>query len=260
MVENQKILIYVSKLLTEINDKFNFYTKIEDQNLFRKILFDCLEQNQNEIQRIIHSKNDMDMKRFLFNNFIKPTYFPEYNNVQVISSKPVPTKPIIKTEIKKEVIEEAKRGKGRPKGSKNKPKDIIVNIPTHSVYDQNFLEAVKDILWYRPGITAKTIVDHLDCDESIIALIYGKISQYTNVYWRESKIRNRYGKVITLYYPIGERKGYYYEGKLRSITNMAECISMNKVTLWKRIKSGMNHIEAINKPIDDKMIRNGKNS
>ena len=110
MVENQQILIYISKLLTEINDKFNFYTKIEDPDLFKNILFDCLESNQNEIQNIIHSNNDMAMKKFLFNNFIRPTYFPEVNQTTVVYN----TKPLVKTEFKKEVIVEEKRGKGRP--------------------------------------------------------------------------------------------------------------------------------------------------
>ena len=255
MVENQKILIYISKLLTEINDKFNFYTKIEDPDLFKNILFDCLEKNQNEIQSILRSNNDMAMKKFLFNNFIKPTYFPEDFNAPVISSKPVSN-----IQIKNEIIEEVKRGKGRPKGSKNKPKEIKLSIPVHPVNDQDYIDAIKDILWYKNGLMAKQIIDHLEHDESITKLLYAKLHEYKNIHWTERRISNRYGKPIYLWYPIGERKGYFYQGKLRSITNIAECISMNKVTLWKRIKSGMNHIEAINKPIDDKMIRNGKNS
>lgn len=256
MVENQQILIYISKLLTEINDKFNFYTKIEDPDLFKNILFDCLESNQNEIQNIIHSNNDMAMKKFLFNNFIRPTYFPEVNQTPVVYN----TKPLVKTEFKKEVIVEENRGKGRPKGSKNKPKEIKLSIPVHPVNDQNYIDAIKDILWYKNGLMAKQIIDQLEHDESITKLLYAKLHEYKNIHWTERRINNRYGKPIYLWYPIGERKGYYFDGKLRSITNIAECICMNKVTLWKRIKSGMNHIEAINKPIDDKMIRNGKNS
>ena len=249
MIENERVLNHIFGMLKDINDQYNFSKHIKDGDLFKSNFLDYLEKNQSKVMSFIYSNNELGMKKFLINNFINPTLFPEQNQ------------PVKKIKVEPVIVEEIKpRGKGRPKGSKNKPKEIKTNIPIHTVNDQNFIDAIKDILWYSNGLMAKQIIDHLEHDESITKFLYAKLHEYKNTHWVEKRITGRYGKPIFKWYPIGERKGFFYAGKLRSITNMAEHIGMNKVTLWKRIKSGMNHIEAINKPIDDKMVRNGKNS
>lgn len=155
-----------------------------------------------------------------------------------------------------EVISEKKKV-GRPKGSKNKEKIIIYSLPIYSVNDKNFYYAILDLLWYRNGLTAKQIVDQLECSEFLKSYIYAFINSNVNVYWTKKKINN-YSKSFEVFFPIKERTGYFYDGDLLSLTKISSILNINKVTLWKRIKSGMNHLEAIEKPIDQTKRTNVK--
>lgn len=236
---------YIANQLHSINKVVKFDDLIEDKDKFIFELNDFINANESKIKRYIHTNDENGLKRYLYQNIIDPIKKKNITQVkEVIQAIPEPA-----IEIKK---------RGRPAGSKNKSKVKEINLPIHSVNDQNFIDAIKDLLWYKQGLMASQIISHLDHDHSVTNLLYAKLHQYDGVFWKESKIIGRYGKPIFKWYPIDDRKGYFYKDKIRSITNIAELTGMNKVTLWKRIKSGMNHIEAINTPIDTKMVRNGK--
>lgn len=247
-----RILEHLLNMLDDINNLKNlkFKDKIIDIETFKKELNDFMNDHNRHIMNLIYKNDDIGIKRYLVHNFVKPKFFPE---------SLVEKQYITKIAIEQQVVTEAKKA-GRPKGSKNKPKEVMITLPIHQVNDQNFIDAIKDLLWYRSGMMANEIIKYLEHDESITKLIYAKLHEYDKKHWVEKKISGKYGRPIYKWYAIGERKGYFYNGKLYSLTKLAEEVGMNKVTLWKRIKSGMNHIEAINNPIKENMVRSGKNN
>jgi len=149
-----------------------------------------------------------------------------------------------------------KRKVGRPKGSKN---IIKVNIPRHKIIDSQIIPAIQDLIWYRSGMLAKEIINQLDLDESIVKLAFGKLHEYSGTHWIKQKKKLPNGGICERYYPIKDRSGYFYDGKLMSLGEISKITGKSKQILSYRIKKGLNHIEAINNQINDKMIRRNPN-
>ena len=178
-----------------------------------------------------------------YENRAKPTFVLEAPKTPIIEPK------------KQETIVEPSKGKGRPKGSKNK-KEILMKPPTHNVVETTIIQALQDIIWYQDGMKANEIMNYINADESIKKKIYAKLHEQNGKLWEKrvvGKLHN--GANIERYYSITTRKGYFYEGEILSLIKLAEKVGMAKQTLSYRINKGINHIDAINNEINENMRR-----
>lgn len=177
----------------------------------------------------------------------KPTF--------VIETPKTPTIEPKKEEPVEEPVAEEPKGKGRPKGSKNK-KENPMKPPTHNVVETTIIPALQDIIWYQDGMKANEIMNYINADDSIKKKIYAKLHENNGKLWEKrivGKLHN--GANIERYYPLTPRKGYFYNGEILSLSKLAETSGMAKQTLSYRISKGQNHIDAINNEIKENMRR-----
>lgn len=141
---------------------------------------------------------------------------------------------------------------GRPKGAKNKEK--FDELPKYEVTKDNLTNALKDLIWYKPGLKAIELIEYLSFDESLKNYVYRHLHQYSALHWIKTtkQIKNIN---VERYMPIGNRNGYYYNGKIVSLSELAKLTGKSKQILSYRIKKGMNHFQAINEEINEKMAR-----
>lgn len=182
-------------------------------------------------------------KQNKYKNRSKPTFVIETPKTPTIEPK------------KQEPVEQEPKGKGRPKGSKNK-KETPMKPPTHNVVETTIVPALQDIIWYQEGMKANEIMNYINADESIKKKIYAKLHENNGKLWEKrivGKLHN--GANIERYYPLTTRKGYFYNGEILSLSKLAVASGMAKQTLSYRISKGQNHIDAINNEINENMRR-----
>lgn len=153
--------------------------------------------------------------------------FPEVNKIQ--SSKP-----------------------GRPKGAKNKIR--YDELPKYEVNKDNLLNALKDLIWYKPGLKAKELLTYLSFDESIKKYIFWQLHQNSSLLWKKTSIKYK-NSVVERFMPIEKRNGYYFNGEIVTLTELAKLTGKSKQILSYRMKKGMNHFQAINDEINANMAR-----
>lgn len=193
--------------------------------------------------------------------FLVEVLLPYVNKARKYADKAKPTfiletpkTPIIEPKKEEPVVDEHK-GKGRPKGSKNKKQDEM-KPPTHNVVEASIVAALQDIIWYQEGLKANEIMNYINADESIKKKIYAKLHENNGKLWEKRVVGKLYnGNNIERYYPLTTRKGYFYNGEIMSLSKLAETSGMAKQTLSYRISKGLNHIDAINNEIKENMRR-----
>jgi hypothetical protein len=180
-----------------------------------------------------------------YKNKAKPTFTLE-----------APKTPIIEPKKEEPVIEEKiVNGKGRPKGSKNKKQEEM-KPPTHKIDEKSIVAALQDIIWYAEGLKANEIFKYIEADESITKKIYGKLHENAGKLWDKRVCGTLHnGAKIERYYPLTPRKGYFYNGEIHTLSSLATLTGIAKQTLSYRISKGVNHIDAINKEINENMRR-----
>lgn len=177
----------------------------------------------------------------------KPTFIIETPKTPVIEPK--------KEEPVAQVIVEQPKGKGRPKGSKNKTENLM-KPPTHNVEDETIVAALQDIIWYQDGMKANEIMNYIVADEKLKKKIYAKLHENAGKLWEKRTVGQLYnGAKIERFYPLTTRKGYFYNGETLTLNKLAEKVGMAKQTLSYRISKGINHIDAINNEIKENMRR-----
>jgi hypothetical protein len=141
---------------------------------------------------------------------------------------------------------------GRPKGAKNK--DKFNDLPKYEVNKENLLNAIKDLIWYKPGLKAIELIEYLSFDESLKSYIYRQLHQYSALHW--IKTSKQFKNInVERFMPISKRNAYYFNGELVSLSELAKLSGKSKQILSYRIKKGMNHFQAINEEINEKMAR-----
>lgn len=196
--------------------------------------------------------------------FITKTLIPYVNKARLYQSKSkatfvleTPKTPIIEPKKEEPVVvaKAESKGKGRPKGSKNKTENLM-KPPTHNVNEETIVAALQDIIWYQDGLKANEIIQYINADEKLTKKIYGKLHENAGKLWEKRIVGQLYnGKKVERYYPLTTRKGYYYEGEMYTLNKLAEKVGMAKQTLSYRINKGMNHVDAINVEIKEQMRR-----
>lgn len=161
------------------------------------------------------------------NNRINFYDFPEVNKIK--SSKP-----------------------GRPKGAKNKIR--YDELPKYEVNKDNLLNALKDLIWYKPGLKAKELMTYLSFDESIKKYIFWQLHQNSALLWKKTSTKYK-DSVVERFMPIEKRNGYYFNGEIVTLTELAKLTGKSKQILSYRMKKGMNHFQAINEEINANMAR-----
>jgi hypothetical protein len=143
--------------------------------------------------------------------------------------------------------------KGRPKGSSNK-KEVPFELPKYQVTEENFVHCLTDLMWYKQGLKAKELFTYLEYDQTLEKKLYWLLHKHTGLCWK--KTQKAYKNFnVERFYAIGERTGYYYEGKILSLSELAKITGKSKQILSYRIKKGMSHFQAISEEINTNMVR-----
>jgi hypothetical protein len=178
-----------------------------------------------------------------------------FNNLFHLSSKNQENLKNTQTVLDDENIENKKithLKPGRPKGAKNK--EMFDELPKYEVNKENLTNALIDLIWYKPGLKAIEILQYLSFEESLKKYIAWQLHQLSGLYWK--KTSNKYKNVtVERFMPMKNRDAYYYNGELVSLTELAKLTGKSKQILSYRMKKGMNHFQAINEEINEKMAR-----
>lgn len=179
-------------------------------------------------------------KNIVVYDFIAPTYFG-YESPKITQNE--------------EILEEkVKRAVGRPKGSKNKEKEVKMKLPKYQCNNETLVDAMRCILWYRPYLLASDVVSYLDISDDLKRFAYVQLNKNKEMF----EVHTKYvlGKRIQTIEAKGSRRGYFYGGKLVSLTDLAnECGKSKQILTYRINKKKMHHTEAMNENLDTNMAR-----
>jgi hypothetical protein len=265
---NQASTILIEKEIRKIiftNQLDEFCGYLNSFPDYLKVIREHTELFENEIKSFsikaakenIHINKNTVGYDFLLNSLGK--YSSKHHNHLVACNKTENTKILVIEEDIEEVnffdVDDIKikhSKPGRPKSSKNKKNDFT-DLPKYTVTKDNFLDAVRDIVWYKEGLKANEILEFLIFDESFKKFIYHQLYNNRHLF----KIVQSFHKNIEVkrIYSANKRTGYFYDGRLVSLCELAKITGKSKQILSYRMKKGMNHFQAINEEINANMAR-----
>lgn len=211
---------------------------IKDQNYF-------IKQNEEKLKSYLEAHLYSTIKKDIFQNLITPFY-------RKVTGLKEDQNNTAKTTLKEElpiIIESHKVKRGRPAGSKNKPKTKHTNLPIHTCNDKNVGDAILDLLHYKNGLTYKQIKDQLIL-ENISNEKYGY--EFFNLQKKSLIRKTKNVRGVELWYPIGRRNSYFYKNNLYTLDQLEIVSFIDRSTIYKRICCGLNIYEALDKPIRSK--------
>jgi hypothetical protein len=223
-------------VLKLISLNFDVFTK--DQNYF-------IKQNEEKLKSYLEAHLYSTIKKDIFENLITPFY-------RKVTGLKEDQNNTSKTTIREElptIIESHKVKRGRPAGSKNKPKTKHTNLPIHTCNDKNVGDAILDLLHYKNGLTYKQIKDQLVFEN----FSDKKFAQEFFYLERISLIRKTKNvRGVELWYPKSKRNAFFYNNNIYSLDELETISFIDRSTIYKRISCGLNIYEALDKPIRSK--------
>lgn len=232
--------------LRELADKTNMINIIfKHAAAFEELYNDYKQKHQQLLLELCNSKSISKLNTELTDNLFRPFYLriKTKNQPQI-----TPQKTPIEQEITSSTPTPSKK-RGRPLGSKNKPKTKSIILPIHTANKDNVEDAILDLLHYKNNQTYKQIYDHLilqDITPKHYALIFFNLQRNATI--KKLKIKN-----VELWYTDKRRKGYFYKNNLYTLDELEEISGIDRATIYKRIKSGLNIYEALEKPVRPKI-------
>lgn len=168
-----------------------------------------------------------------YSNKPKPTFIVESPETPLFQAK------------KEESITVESKGKGRPKGSKNKTvkpemfmPDNYIKLKDNGYVDiDSFIMAIADLVWRQPGKMDGYYLNLINISEDkrkyINKLFMINSPSLVNKYWKIAKINK-----ITTIQPLCKRLGYYNNKtfSLVSLTSLSTEYNIPKMTLKDRLQ------------------------
>lgn len=232
--------------LRELADKTNMINVIlKHADAFQELYNDYKQKHQQLLLELCNSKSISKLNTELTDNLFRPFYLRiKTKNETQITPQKTPTQqeisPITPIPSKK---------RGRPLGSKNKPKIKEIVTPIHTVNVKNVEDAILDLLHYKNGVTYKYIYDHL-------ILTNLSDENYARIFFNLQKkniIHKTKSKRTELWWTDKRRRGYFYKNNLYTLDELEEISGIDRATIYKRIKYGLNIYEALEKPVRPKI-------
>lgn len=132
-----------------------------------------------------------------------------------------------------------------------------IKCPIYEVNANNIHDAIVDMLFYYDGLFISFIKKHLKTslsDKQIYKLIHDGAELG---FYKKNKNKDILyaGKPVDQFYKIeSKRKYYFYKGKNYKVIDLCQTFDISYQVFNRRIKT-MNHVDALELPINEKMIR-----